>query len=81
MVVVGLLTLLGSLALLFVTVKFYWGERGAPPLRGEERRRQKEQELSMRARQIEFSQMHPRETRKPDFFDNTKPKIDGSKRL
>jgi len=66
------LTLLGSSALFFVTVKYYWGERGAPPLTGEERRKQKEAELVLRAKQIEYSQQHPRKARNPSFWDNRK---------
>lgn len=71
-VLVLLLTLLGSLALLFVTVKYYWGERGAPPARGEARRLQKQEELRLRAAQIEYLRAHPREERSPSFLDNRK---------
>lgn len=67
-----LLTALGTAILAFITVKYYWGERGAPPLTGEERRRQKEEELRLRAKQIEYAEKNPRATRKPDFWDNTK---------
>lgn len=66
------LTGLGTLVLLLITVKYYWGERGTPPLTGEERRRQKEEELRLRAKQIEYSKTHRWETRSPDFFDNSK---------
>ena len=69
---VVLLTLLGSGALLFVTLKYYWGERGAPPATGEERKRQKEEELKLRAAQIEYARTHPVKPRKPDFWDNRK---------
>ena len=72
LILVLLLTLLGSLALLFVTVKYYWGERGAPPARGEARRLQKEAELKLRAAQIEYLKTHPREERSPSFLDNSK---------
>jgi hypothetical protein len=65
--------LLGTSALVLVTVKYYWGERGTPPLTGEERRRQKEQELKLRAKQIERAEKYPFVTRKPEFWDNTKP--------
>jgi hypothetical protein len=68
----GLLTLLGSLALGFITYRYYWGERGRPPLAGEERRRQKEEELRMRAAQIEWAKQNPVTPRKPSFWDNTK---------
>lgn len=67
-----ILTLLGSLTLVFITVKFYWGERGKPPLTGERRRQKKEEELRLRAKQIELSKKHPREPRNPDFWDNRK---------
>lgn len=70
--IVGLLTLLGTAILAIITVKYYWGERGTPPLTGEARRRQKEEELRLRAKQIEYAETHPVVTRKPDFWDNTK---------
>ena len=72
LLLVGLLTLLGTTVLVLVTVKYYWGERGAPPLTGEERRRQHEEELKLRAKQIEHAEQNPIVTRKPDFWDNTK---------
>jgi hypothetical protein len=71
-ILVLLLTLVGSLALLFVTLKYYWGDRGTPPLTGAERRQQKEEELRKRERQIEYARLHPREPRSLDFFDNRK---------
>ena len=71
-VLVLLLTLLGTSALVFVTIKYYWGERGTPPLTGEERRRQLEEELRLRAKQIEHAEKNPVVTRKPSFWDNTK---------
>lgn len=67
-----ILTGLGTLVLLLVTVKYYWGERGTPPLKGEQRRQQKEEELILRAKQIENSRQTPWETRSSDFFDNRK---------
>jgi hypothetical protein len=67
-----LLTLLGSSVLLFITVKYYWGERGRPPATGEARRKQKENELRMREKQIAYAESHPRETRSLDFLDNRK---------
>ena len=67
-----LLTLLGTLTLVFITVNYYWGERGGPPLTGEERRRQREEELKLRAKQIEHAESNPITTRKPTFWDNTK---------
>lgn len=71
-VLVLTLTVLGSSALLFVTIKYYWGERGKPPLTGEERRAQYEKELKMRAKQIEYSRTHPPKPRSLTFWDNTK---------
>ncbi|MEQ1604655.1 MAG: hypothetical protein ABL999_07275 [Pyrinomonadaceae bacterium] len=71
-VLVLTLTVLGSSALLFVTVKYYWGDRGKPPLTGEERRAQYEKELEMRAKQLEYSRTHPPKPRSLSFFDNTK---------
>lgn len=70
--VVLLLTVLGTLSLLLITVKYYWGERGTPPLTGEQRKRQKEEELRLRAKQIEQSQKNPWKTRSSSFFDNRK---------
>jgi flagellar basal body-associated protein FliL len=72
LVLVGLLTLVGSAALFFVTYKYYWGERGTPPLTGAERRRQKEAELQIRAKQIERARKNPVTPRSPDFWDNRK---------
>lgn len=71
-VLVLLLTIIGTLALLLVTLKYYWGERGRPPLTGEARRRQKEEELSRRAAQIEHSKKNPWKTRSDSFWDNRK---------
>ena len=71
-ILVLLLTLLGTATLVFITVKFYWGERGRPPLSGEERRLQKEAELRLRAKQIEDAAKNPRKTRKSSFWDNSK---------
>ncbi|MEO8041270.1 MAG: hypothetical protein ABI646_01555 [Acidobacteriota bacterium] len=71
-ILVLLLTLLGTAALGLVTVKYYWGERGTPPLTGEERRKQHEEELRLRATQIVLAEKNPIVTRRPDFWDNTK---------
>ncbi len=49
---VFLLTLLGTATLIFITVKFYWGDRGKPPLTGDDRRRQHQEELRLRAKQM-----------------------------
>src|SRR6187431_126734 len=50
-----ILTALGTLVLLLITLKYYWGARGTPPVTGEQRRLQKEEELVLRAKQIEQS--------------------------
>lgn len=70
--VAGVLTLIGSAVLVFITVRYYWGDRGTRPLTGEARRLQKEEELRLRAKQIEYSEKHPRQDRSPDFLDNRK---------
>src|SRR5689334_23539788 len=70
--VVGILTALGTLTLLLVTVKYYWGERGTPPLKREERRHMREEELRFRAKQIEYSKRNPIVTRNGNFWDNGK---------
>jgi hypothetical protein len=67
-----ILTALGTLVLLVITLKYYWGERGTPPATGEQRRRQKEEELKLRANQIAHSRNTRWETRSADFFDNRK---------
>ena len=71
-VITLILTAVGTLVLLLVTLKFYWGERGTPPLTGEEKKKAREDELQRRAKQIEHSQTHRWETRSADFFDNQK---------
>jgi len=72
LILVFLLTLLGTGTLVFITLKYYWGERGTPPLTGKERRRQKEEELRLRAKQIEHAEKNPITPRRSDFWDNTK---------
>ena len=72
LLLVFLLTVLGSAALLLVTVKYYWGERGTPPATGERRRAQKDLEVRLRAKQIEHAEQNPVKPRKPGFFDNRK---------
>jgi hypothetical protein len=67
-----ILTVLGTLVLLLITLKYYWGERGTPPATGAQRRKQKEEELRLRAKQIEHSRNTRWETRSSDFFDNRK---------
>jgi hypothetical protein len=71
-VIVLILTALGSITLFLITVKYYWGIRGAPPLKGEARRRQKEEEIRLRTKQFELSEKHPREPRSESFWDNRK---------
>lgn len=66
------LTIVGSGALLLVTLKYYWGERGTPPLTGEAKRENRANELKMRAKQIEHSQNNPRKPRSQNFWDNRK---------
>ena len=70
--IVGILTILGAGTLLFITVKYYWGERGTPPLKREQRRQALEEELRLRAKQIEYSKSHPIKTRSANFWDNRK---------
>ena len=72
MAIVVMLTLVGGGMLLFVTFRYYWGERGTPPLTGEARRQQKEKEEQLRAKQIEYARNNPIQTRKPSFWDNSK---------
>jgi len=48
--IVAALTLVGILTLGLMTVRYYWGERGAPPLSKEERRLKVEEERARRAR-------------------------------
>lgn len=71
-VLVLILTLVGAATLAFITVKYYWGERGRPPLTGAEKRRQREEELRLRAKQIERAKQQPIAPRKPSFLDNGK---------
>jgi hypothetical protein len=42
-IIVIALTIVGTLTLIFMTRKYYWGERGTPPPSKEERQRAKEQ--------------------------------------
>ena len=71
-IIVLILTLIGTLTLGLITLKYYWGARGKPPVTGAERRRLKEEELRLRARQIELSRQRPIATRKSSFWDNGK---------
>jgi hypothetical protein len=67
-----ILTVVGTIVLVLVTLKYYWGTRGTPPPTREERRKLKEVELKLRAKQIEHSKNNRWETRSSDFFDNRK---------
>ena len=71
-VLVLLLTILGSGALLFITLKYYWGDRGKPLPDREIRRLKREEELRMREKQIEYAKNHPHTPRPESFWDNTK---------
>ncbi|MBK7394701.1 MAG: hypothetical protein IPI64_15635 [Chloracidobacterium sp.] len=73
--IVLLLTLIGSGALLFVTLKYYWGERGKPPATGEERRRLHQEELKLRARQIEHARQNPPPTPRSKFLEQQKGQV------
>lgn len=68
----GILTLIGAGTLVIITLKYYWGERGTPPMSRKDRRLAREVELSLRAKQIEYSQTHPIATRSSSFFNNNK---------
>ena len=70
--IVMALAIAGSLTLAFVTIKYYWAGRGTPPLTGDARRRQRDEELRLRAKQIERAKAKPVRPRKPGFWDNTK---------
>lgn len=72
LVLVLILTLVGTGTLIFITLRYYWGDRGTPPATGERRRLQKEEEMRLRAKQIEYAETHPIKPRSPDFFDNRK---------
>lgn len=63
---VGLLTIVGTVTLVFITVKYYWGERGTPPLTGEAKRIKREEELRLRAKQIEKAEKNKWPVRPPN---------------
>ena len=71
-ILVAILTLLGTLTLVFVTVKYYWGERGTPPPSREERRLMRAEEVRLRAKQFENSRNNPTVTRNSSFWNNSK---------
>ncbi len=78
-VIVLILTLLGTLTLFLITIKYYWGDRGKPPITGESRKYQREEELRLRAKQIQLAKQNPIATRKPEFWDNRKVYKDKNK--
>ena len=69
LLIVLTLTALGTLTLVFITVKFYWGARGTPPLVGDARKIQKQEELRQRAAQIEHSKKNPIKKYSRTFWD------------
>ena len=79
-VLVLILTLVGTSILVFTTVKYYWGTRGTPPITWKERRKQREEELRLRAKQIEHAKRNPIVTRRSSFWDNSKVYKDENKK-
>lgn len=71
-VLVLLLTVLGSSVLFFITTRFYWGDRGKPLPARDERRQTREEEIRMREKQIEHARNNPVTSRSDSFWDNTK---------
>lgn len=65
-------TFFGLVLLVVPIIGFYWGPRGKPPATKEERKKMREEELKMRAEQIERSKNTKIVTRKPSFWDNSK---------
>jgi hypothetical protein len=83
-IVLFLVVLMVLVFVVYVSVvrAYYWWGRGAPPPTGEERRKLKEEELRLRAKQIEYAKKNPRVTRKSSFWDNSKVhKEEGEKRF
>ena len=72
--VIFLLILLGISMAVYIAVvrKYYWAARGGPPPVGDEKRRLLQEELQLRAQQIERAKKTPVRPRKPGFWDNTK---------
>lgn len=62
----------GLIFLIVPIIAYYWGPNGKPPESPEERRRLRQQELQLRAEQIERSKNNPIVTRNPSFWDNRK---------
>lgn len=64
--------LLGLSLFIAPIIAYYWGPNGKPPETAEDRKRAREEELRLRAEQIEKSKKNPIPTRKPSFWDNRK---------
>ena len=72
-ILVFVAALIFGLTLFIVPViAYYWGPNGKPPETPEEKKRAREEELRIRAEQIERSKNNPIATRKPSFWDNRK---------
>jgi hypothetical protein len=71
-IIVLLLTVLGTLTLILVTIKYYWSARGTPPPSRKKRREIRKEELRLRAKQIEYSKNNPIVTRRSSFWNNDK---------
>jgi hypothetical protein len=72
LILISLVFLLFGLFILAVPIiKFYWGPNGKLPNK-EERKLLREEELKLRAEQIERSKNTKVVTRKPSFWDNSK---------
>ena len=71
-VIILLATVVGLLALILPIYAFYWGERGKPLPTREERKRLREEELKLRAKQIEYSKNNPIAPRNQSFWNNRK---------
>lgn len=69
-----LIVLMVLVFVVYVTVvrAFYWWGRGTPPPTGDEKSKLREEELRLRAKQIENSKKNPIATRKSSFWDNSK---------
>lgn len=76
-----LLILMALVVIVYVVVvrAFYWWGRGTPPPIGDEKRKLREKELKLRAKQIERSKNNPIATRNGNFWDNRKVYRDSDK--
>ncbi|NJM53544.1 MAG: hypothetical protein HC846_09250 [Blastocatellia bacterium] len=63
--------LFGLILFIVPVIAYYWGPNGKPT-DAEERKKMREEELSLRAEQIERSKKNPILTRKSSFWDNRK---------